>query len=300
MADKKKRLSLETRHGLKAHLFLLPFYIGFIVFFLQPILESFLMTFQDIVFNENGYDTRFVGLENLKYIFTKEPNFTEALVNSITEFIWKVPVILISSMFFAMLINKPFRGRTFVRAVFFLPVIVASGLAITIVQGDTVAGSVLTGDTVSGGAISQSTALKDILVQFGLNDKLISGITTVTDSMFSTVWQTGIQTIIFLAGLQGISPALYEASAVEGASSWDNFLFITVPQLIPMMLVNIIYSVIDYLTNPSNSVMKMVLSNSGMNRLGWASAIAWSYFLMVTVILGIILLVFFGATRKKL
>lgn len=293
----KSGLTLEQREGWKGHLFLLPFYIGLAVFFLGPVIQSMVYSFNDVILREGYYETIPVGWDNYKHIFLTDANYTVNLVESLIELAWKLPVIFVSSLFFAILINKPFRGRIFVRAVFFLPVIIASGLVITIVQGDYIAGTLLSGSSVSGGEVSQSTALNTMLSGIGLNDKIIKAITTVTDSMFTTIWQTGIQTVIFLAGLQSIPSTLYEASAVEGATAWEDFWKITLPMLLPIILVNLVYTVVDSLVNTQNVVMRQVVDNSNNSRFGLSTAMAWSYFVIIAVLLLVIMLVFTKITE---
>ena len=295
----KSRLSLTQREALKGHIFLIPFYIGLLVFFAGPLIQSIQFAFQSVNPQVGFYETTNVGGYNFDYIFNKDANFKINLIESLTQLAWKLPVVLVSSLFFAILINRKFRGRVFVRAVFFLPVIIASGLVMNIVQGDQIAGAALSGSAVAGGEVSQSTALADVLSGIGLSDSIIGTVTAITDSMFSTIWQTGIQTVIFLAGLQGIPSSLYEASAVEGASAWENFWKITLPMLLPITLVNIVYTVVDSLVNTENAVMLQVLQDTNNARYGTASAMAWSYFLIIAVILLAIMLVFTKITTAS-
>ncbi len=299
MKLKRSRLSLATRESLKGHIFLIPFYIGLLVFFVGPLLQSIRFAFQSVVPQVGYYDVTNVGWENFKYIFGKDANYNINLIESLTTLAWKLPVVFVSSLFFAILINRKFKGRTFVRAVFFLPVIIASGLVMNVIQGDYVAGTLMSGSSVAGGEVSQSTALSNMLAGIGLNEKIIGTITTITDSMFSTIWQTGVQTVIFLAGLQGIPSSLYEASAVEGATAWENFWKITLPMILPISLVNIVYTVVDSLVNTQNPVMLQVLNDTNNARYGTASAMAWAYFLIVAVLLLIIMVVFSKITAAS-
>ena len=295
----KSRLSLTQPEALKGHIFLNPFYIGLLVFFAGPLIQSIQFAFQSVNPQVGFYETTNVGGYNFDYIFNKDANFKINLIESLTQLAWKLPVVLVSSLFFAILINRKFRGRVFVRAVFFLPVIIASGLVMNIVQGDQIAGAALSGSAVAGGEVSQSTALADVLSGIGLSDSIIGTVTAITDRMFSTIWQTGIQTVIFLAGLQGIPSSLYEASAVEGATAWENFWKITLPMLLPITLVNIVYTVVDSLVNTENAVMLQVLQDTNNARYGTASAMAWSYFLIIAVILLAIMLVFTKITTAS-
>ena len=109
--------------------------------------------------------------------------------------------------------------------------------------------------------------------------------------MFTTMWQTGVQTVIFLAGLQSIPTSLYEAASVEGASSWESFWKITVPMLLPIFSVNIIYTVVDYFTSTSSLAMKQIINNTNSSRFGWASAMAWSYFTIIAILLAVLMLI---------
>ncbi len=299
MKKGKKVLNFKKREGLMAHVFLLPFYIGFLVFFVQPIYQSICFSFQSVTLNNGYYDTDFVKLENYSYIFLKDANYLTSLIDSLVQLLWQIPVIIVSSLFFAIILNQKFSGRAFVRSVFFIPVIIASGIVIDIINGDSVAGTLLAGNTVSGGEVSQSSALKDFLLNAGLHTKIVSAITTVTDKMFSTMWSTGIQTIIFLTGLQNISPALYEAAEVEGASAWENFWKITLPMLLPIIMINMVYTIVDSFTGTNNPVMKQVLNNMSMVRFGWASAMAWTYFAIIAIVLGIVMIILSKITRKS-
>lgn len=288
---KAKYMNLNRREGLKAHLFLLPFYIGLYLFFIGPITQSIVFSFNDVVTDVGSYKMTFVGLKNYNYAFFRDPEFLNNLVSSLVELLWKLPVILISSVFFATILNQKFKGRVFVRAVFFLPIIIASGMVLSIVQGDFIAGKVLAGGFVSGGEITQSNSLQDFLSASGLSDKIIKVIMTIANNMFTTMWQTGVQTIIFLAGLQSIPSSLYEAASVEGASSWESFWKITVPMLLPILSVNIIYTVVDYFTSTSSLAMKQIINNTNSSRFGWASAMAWSYFAIIAILLAVLMLI---------
>ncbi len=292
MKMRKSKLSLATRESLKGHIFLIPFYIGLLVFFAGPLIQSIQFAFQSVNPQVGYYEVTNVGDYNFNYIFNQDANFKINLIESLTTLAWKLPVIFVSSLFFAILINRKFHGRVFVRAVFFLPVIIASGLVMNVIQGDQIAGAALSGSSVAGGEISQSTALSNVLSGIGLSDGIIGTITTITDSMFSTIWQTGVQTVIFLAGLQGIPSSLYEASAVEGATAWEDFWKITLPMILPISLVNIVYTIVDFLVNTENPVMIQVLNDTNNARYGTASAMAWSYFLIIAVILVVIMLLF--------
>lgn len=299
MLKKKVHMDLERRSGWTGRFFALPFYIGFVYFYLMPLLQSIRFSFSNVTVDISRYNMSPSGFENYKYVLTGDQNFTTNLFSSLGQLLWQAPVILISSLFFAIILNSKFHGRTFVRTVFFLPVIIATGIVINIIKGDVVANSVLTGNVVAGGQIFQSVALQNLLIGTGLNAGMITFFTTISNNMFDLLWKTGIQMIIFLAGLQSIPPSLYEASAMEGATAWENFFKITIPMLSPIILVNLVYTVVDNFTDASNVVMRQVLKNTNLLRFGWASAMAWIYFLLISIVLTVVIGIFARITSDK-
>lgn len=290
---KFKRMSLTTRLSWTGFGFITPFVLGFIFFFLEPLLESFKFMFSKVEVSLEGYQTTWIGLDNLQYIFREDATFTQNLFTSVQNLLWQVPIILVFSLFFAIILNQKFVGRTFARAVFFLPVVIASGLILEIIQGDAAAGTALAGDVVaSGNNNGQSDALQELLTNSGLSSEWISGITTVANSLFDLTWKTGIQMIIFLAGLQSIPHALYEAASIEGATAWESFWKITLPMLTPIIQLNLVYSIVDSFTDVNNLVMQQVMKNQELLRYGWTSAMSWVYFLLIAVILVVVFVVF--------
>ncbi|MBR7133225.1 MAG: sugar ABC transporter permease [Clostridia bacterium] len=294
----KKQLGLTTRLSWTGFLFTLPFVIGFVLFFLRPLWQSLTFVFSKVDITLDGYITTFNGLQNINYIFREDATYTTNLIESLTNLIWQVPLIVVFALFFAIIMNQKFRGRVFARAVFFLPVIIASGIILNIIQSDAAASSMLSGEVVSGGTSSQSDALKDLLANSGMDSKVISAITMITDNLFDLTWKTGIQMILFLGGLQGISPSLYEAAEVEGATGWESFWKITLPMLMPITSLNVVYTIIDSFTDANNKVMLQVMNNAQLVRYGWSSAMSWCYFLLIAVVLSLVFIVFAKIQRS--
>ena len=293
---KPSKLSVTQRHNIKGLYFMIPFILGILFIYIEPNISSITFAFSKVTVDLDGYTSEFIGLENFKYAFTKDANYTTVLSRDLMNLLWKTPVIIILSLFLALLINKKFKGRLFVRAVFFLPVIFSNGVLLDVIQNDAVVQSAVSATSVldSGVAVSQTQGLSELLIQAGFAEEIIQFTTMVTDSFFSLVWNSGVQMLIFLSGLQSISPSLYEAASVEGASGWETFCKITVPMLSPMILLNIIYTIVDSYASTSNGVIKLVINSISDNRFGNASAMAWTYFLVIGVIIGI---VFFVSSR---
>lgn len=293
--SKTARLTIEQRTALNGHLYVLPFYIGFIFFFLTPIIKSISYVFCNVSFDVTGVLTEFTGLENLKYIFNKDLDFKGNLVTSVTALLWKTPVILILSLLLAMIANINMPGKGVIRSVFFLPVILSSGVVLDTIREDDIAGLMMRGSVVSAnGSVASSNSLANMLEQAGLSISIVNLFINISNNIFDLLFNCGIPMLIFLSGLQGISPSLYEASSVEGATAWDNFWKITLPMIMPVALINLVYIIVDNFASSSNLVMQQVLASVELLKLGEASAMVWVF----CVIIAVIFAVFFAIANK--
>ena len=299
--NKISRLSVSDRHNLNGLLFLLPFILGFLFFYLQPIIESVIFSFSDVKVSLEGYDTKFVGFGNYKFIFTEDEAFNTRVMLDFTNLLWKTPVIIVLSLFLAILINQKFRGRIFIRAVFFLPVIFSAGVVLQIIQSDLVVSSMSSGNSMldNGGATNQTMGLSQLLLQAGIQEKIVEFVSKITNNFFSLIWNSGIQMLIFLSGLQSIPGSLYEAASVEGASAWESFCKITVPMLVPTMLLNVIYTIVDSYSATSNSVMALITSSINNAKYGYATAMAWVYFIVIGIVIGAVFLIMNGSKKSS-
>lgn len=290
----RKKRSLAFWHGFTGWMFVMPFVIGFLFLFFIPFLQSFTWIFSKVEINPGRIYIENVGLANINRIWNEDPEFKTQLSSSFTNLLLQVPVVVIFSFFFAVILNQKFWGRTLARAIFFLPVIVASGVVIDILRGDSVAQNLMSG---SGGNIFGSTGLQSILINAGFNSNIVQYFTDISNSLFDYLWKIGVQMIIFLAGLQTISPSLYEVSAIEGATAWENFWMITFPMILPILFLNIIYSIIDSMTDSSNYVMMSVIETSRNGAYADAATMSWMYTLGIVAILGIVTLIYRGFVK---
>lgn len=288
---RKKKLSVERRQARTGWIFLLPWLIGLIYFFIMPFIESVIYSFNDVSINTEsiGLLQESVGLKNYNYILFKDANFTRSIVETVTELLYTVPIILVFSMFISILLNQKFIGRTFMRGVFFLPVIIASGVIINIIQADVLAVDA-TGSDAQG--IFQTGAIAEAMMQIGLPSKIIETITGVTSGIFDLTWKSGIQILLFTSGLLGIPTSYYEAAAIEGANAWESFWKITFPVLSPTSFLVVIYTIIDSFVDVANPVMKRIIERFDAMYYGIASASAVIYFLVIMVLIGLIALIF--------
>jgi len=292
----KKFLTLARKDAITGYLFILPFIIGFTVFMLIPIVQSISMVFSEVSLDlqNNRFTMTFTGLTNLHNIFLIDPDFTPHMVAELGRMAITVPAIIVFSFAVAVLLNQKFKGRLFVRSVFFLPVILASGVIVGIETNNDLLNNVADLIRESNAVRAQVTGtLAEILSAatggVGIINDFMEIVFVVINQIHIIAMASGIQIIIFLTGLQLIPTSLYEASRIEGATEWENFWKITFPMLSPMILVNVVYSVIDFLTRTDNDVMEYIRDFIARRmNYGLGSAMAWAYFLIVSLVLGLV------------
>lgn len=290
---KQKQLGLKKKQARTGLLFVSPFIIGLLVYFIMPIIQSIKFSFSNIVVTGTGFTQEFIGLQNYIRAFTIDPNFRQILVSSVLDMSYTVPLIVIFSFFAATLLNRPFRGRGLARTVFFLPVILTSGVILAIENSDMLIGMAQETLNQAGelGSDSgfQSLQLRTLLMQSGLNQSFVSYITGAIDSIYEVITASGVQILIFLAGLQSVPGSLYEAAVVEGASGWEMFWKITFPMVSPLILVNVIYSIVDSFTKPTNEMMIAIQDTAfELSYYGYSAAMSWIYFAVVLLLLGLV------------
>lgn len=288
---KKKRrgLNLNRKRAMMGYLFVLPFIIGLITFFLVPLIQSFIFSINKLEVVEGGYNLLPVGLSNYNRALRVHATYARELVKSVLYMLANVPLIIIFSFFAANLLNQKFKGRSLARAIFFLPVILTSGVMLVIDSVDLLQSSLGMTQTDGQEGAFRAVELARLLLRSRLSPTFIDHIISAVDSIYEIVSASGVQILVFLAGLQSISPSLFEASNIEGATGWENFWKITFPMVSPLILVNTVYSIIDSLTNSSNVVIGMIRDTAfASNDYGLSSAMAWLYFLAILAIVGIV------------
>lgn len=289
MIRRFKAIPYERKKQLYGFLFVLPWILGFILFFARPMLVSMIYSFQNLEMTPQGLKGTYIGLENFKYALFKDPSFIREGVNSLVNMIYSVPLILVYSLFVAVLLKNKFRGRGLMRAISFLPVIIASGVLMQILKEDVFSQGMRGG--VESVYLFSGGGLNGILTELGFGQQLIDIFNNVIARIFDLTWRSGVQVLLFLAGLHAIPDYLYEASSLEGARKWEQFWKITLPMLTPMMLLNIVYTIIDSFTDYGNSVILMIYNAAfSQVRFGYSSAMAWLYCLAIAVLLGLVFL----------
>ncbi|GIO84098.1 lactose ABC transporter permease [Paenibacillus faecis] len=262
-----------------------PWLVGFIFFFLIPLLSSLIYSFSEVTANSQGISISLKGLSNYVAAFTVNTSFNRLLTEAIVDMVVNVPLIVIFSLFLAVVLNQKFLGRSFARAIFFLPVILASGVILTLESGSLVQ-AVNAQNAGSSGLINAlgSFELERLMLQAGVSETIVNYLTGAVDRIYEIVSQSGVQILIFLAAIQTISPQLYEASKMEGATGYEAFWKITFPMVSPMILVNMIYTIIDSF---SRNELTDLIRTTGFVQFdfGLSSAMAWIYFAAISLIL---------------
>jgi len=196
------------------------------------------------------------------------------------------------SFFIALLLNQQFKGRGLIRAIFFLPVILSSGVIVGLEFNNSLMGSMKDMIKESGDGMNITASLESLLRTTGIGGKLLDPVFKIIEAVYDVALASGIQIVIFLSALQTVAPSMYEAAKIEGCTAWESFWKITFPLVSSMILVNLVYTVIDFLMKTDNQVMDWInlKANPGM-KYSLSAAMAWSYFVIVAGVLGIIALI---------
>lgn len=265
-----------------AFLFLLPWLIGLLVFFVYPFFNSIQLSFSKIS-SLYGYKLAGVGWSNFYKVLYEDIEFVPALLRSFRQTVIYVPSIVILSMILAVFLNTKIKCRGFFRSAYFLPVILGTGYVMEQLLGQSDSTQAMV--TLSRG-LEVPAAVTAVF-----DENTLSVIRLVFDNITMILWKSGVQIIIFLSSLQSISPSLYESARVDGATEWENFWKITMPMLAPVTVMNVIYTVVDSFTDLSNPVIDYMLKvNQDLRNAGVAAAMSWIYLLMVLVIIAVVLI----------
>ncbi len=272
-------------------LFASPFIIGFLFIFVRLIIEGVGYAFSNLVASENGLTPEFIGWGNFNYILRVDPNFTSTLLNTIKDMFTLIPMILLFSLFTAVLLSSKIYFKTFFRAIFFLPVMITSGVVSKLDSYNAVMSYMS-----SAASAGEETGLNSITVflqSLEFSPTLINFVSGAAENITEIVTLSGVQILLFIAAIQSISPSIYEAADVEGATSWEKFWKITLPMVLPVGLVCLFYTVIDYLVRDTTSIMQTIQQTGfSQGNFGRASAMAMVYSLCVIILMALCVAVF--------
>jgi len=265
------RLSFRKRQALTGYAFIALWLAGFTIFLLLPLMRNGLLSLTNADLATRRQSPEFVGLANYVEAFTIDIEYGPHLLDTLVNLLVDVPFILAFSLAVAMLAMQPVPGRGIFRAIFFLPVVIGS--AVVVGRMFDMLGNQL--------VLFRGEGAQQFLYIY-LGDRVPAFLAFLNRSIF-VLWRSGVQILIFIAGLKSIDPALYEVAQVDGASAWGMFWKITLPMLSPVILVNIVYTIIDSFTDYFNSVLNYIrlVTFTLQLRLGYPSALGNIYFVLI-------------------
>ncbi len=293
-----KGKSLDVKKARAGWIFVLPFLVGFVLIYLPIIFDSIKYSFHEIdVMVGGGFELTYVGLKNYSDALLVDTSYVTTLVSGLKQLVLDIPSIVIFSLFVAIILNQKIAGRAVFRAIFFIPVILTTGLIADIDSSNTMATYMESTAGIDNGTGQASTASQIISVldveklfdNMMVGTQIVTYVVSMVNNIFNIVNRCGVQMLIFLSALQSISPAIYESCSIDGASGWETFWKVTLPMVSPQILVNTIYTIIDSFTSSDNQVMSYiakVYEKADGNVL--ATAMSWMYFLIVILIIAIV------------
>ncbi|MBN3554153.1 sugar ABC transporter permease [Fictibacillus nanhaiensis] len=281
---------LGNNRNLTGLLFVSPWIIGFLVFTAFPLLYSLFLSFQEVKITTDGIKTNFVSFGNYEYAFSVDGTFVDRVLKYLEEMVISVPIIIVFSLIIALLLNQRIKFRGLFRTIFFLPVIIASGPVIK--------------ELIDQG-ITTIPSIEQYAIYQALNDNpdgFFNGILLyLIKNLIVILWYSGVQILIFLAALQKMDKQIFEAAKIDGASNWEFFWKITLPSLKPMIIVNLIYTIVTYSVFSLNPIIEHIQKNMFKvdTGYGYASALSWIYFLIIAAALAIAVGVMTVKRKKK-
>lgn len=287
---KKTKKSKKRKEGSDkiAYMFLMPWFVGFMVFTFVPFCYTAYLSLTQVNSTIQGYEITFIGLENYFTAFFKSTEFLPALLEFIGMIVPYTFVVIVVSFIIAVLLNTIEKGKSTLRMIYFLPVIIMSGPVMYQILDS--------GGTPEAVQVATTTGLIDSFILqmiFSFSPDLAIFLSDLSTELSVILWFTGIPIVLFINGLQKINPSIYEAARIDAANSWQILFKITIPIIKPIVLVAAIFTIAQigvYDGNPVYELMKTTMENTSTG-LGYAATYAWIYSLVILTIIGITCLI---------
>lgn len=294
-------MKYKTSRALYGYLYVLPFLIGLVMFFIVPLINTIIYSFCKVgVSDDGGMSLSFYGFTNYINLFTTEVSKSSTtIIRVLTEenisILTNAPIIIVFSLFLALLANLKLKGRGMVRVIFFLPIVLGLDIVMKMMTENT------GGDLIAmrgNGIFSQGIASYLLMRYTNLSISVISTITGYVDNIFELISQAGVQTLIYLAALQSISPSMYEVAKIEGATAYETFWKVTFPSISNITLFVSIYTLVDLFlgSNIAEEVYNFAFVKS---KIGTGSALSVIYMLNVLLVLLILVLLLQRMVKKN-
>lgn len=283
---KRNLKDFSSKRRMYGRMFILPWEIGFVIFFLVPLVQSLTFVFSNVRIGEYNFQTAWTGLENINYVLFKSETYMDNLISALTSFTYSIPLVVALSLIVGVILNQKFKGRIVFRSIFFLPVIIATGVVMQYIQGDNVAAAMREGGAAAGNGVDVTAILEGMHLTPQITEFLVGFV----NQIFDLFWDCGVQIVLFISGLQSIPEQLYEVCRVEGANKWEEFWYVTFPMLSGTTLLVMIFTAIEIFTDSTNPVMRQGLGLLQQTEYSWSAAMLWVYFALVGAILGLAVL----------
>ncbi len=288
MKSKRGLRDFTRKKRLYGRLFILPWEIGFVLFFMKPLLQSLALVFSDLdkvrLTEEGVFSMTWNNFQNIYRILYVDTVYVDNLVKTIGSFVYTIPLIVALSLIVGVILNQKFKGRVLFRSVFFLPVIIATGVVMSYLMGDS------TAESMRGGSAGNGIDVSNLLMSINLPPNITTKVLGFVNQIFDLFWKCGIQIVLFISGLQSIPEQLYEVCRVEGANKWEEFWYVTFPMLSGSTLLVIVFTAIETFVDESNLVMTYGFNAIRQNMWVEAPTMLWVYFAVVGAMLGLAVL----------
>ena len=285
---RKKYVGLQKRKAVSGYLFISPFIIGFLVFMIKPLIQSLYMSFCEVTVGAGQFEQAWIGWKNYYFAFRQDASFPQLLTEGALNMFVYTLAIMVFSFFVALILNQKFHGRALVRAIFFLPVILSSGVMLGVETDNAVMDSMQAAIQASTSNVSITETIQIVLRTAGVGVRAFETVFEIIDNIYDVAVASGIQIIIFLSGLQTIPSSMYEAAEIEGCTAWESLWKITFPMISSIFLVNWFYTVVDYCMRSDSAIMKKIQGVMILQlNYGLTAAMSWIYFVVVLAFVGI-------------
>lgn len=283
---RKKPSSFYRRQDMWGVIMMTPWLVGTVLFFLIPLIRVVIFSFNDITLDLGAIHQNWAGLQNYIYVLRTHATFYSEIITTFAQAVPNTILIIFFSLFAAVLLNGKYKFRGAARVLFFLPIVLATDVInvnLAAVSVESIGADAATAvEGLSGAAMVVNFLIEGV----GLPSEMISVSLSVISNVFETIKLSGVQTLIFLAGLQSISPSMYEVAKMEGATAYETFWKVTLPTVSPLILTNLVYTITDNLMR--TDLIDMIRTTAfGQAQYGYSAAMSVVFLGCTLIMIGI-------------
>ena len=285
--EKSKNRKIISGSTAEAYIFLIPFLIGIAAFLIYPLCTTVKLSFGELSGGSN-FDLKWLGFSDLFKNYTKalfvDTTFVPVLLSEVKTMLIRTPLIMAFSLILAICISRNIRCRGFFRFAFFLPFLLGTGNVLQQMLNVGVDSQVLSLESV--------TVIPPYILGY-LGDNVVEFVNLFFSNVVLVLWNSGVQILLFMSGIQAIPLSLYESASVDGATEWEKFWKITLPMLVPIILLNLVYTITESFTSTTNAMLIYIKQRafSSNSDFEFASAASLLYMLVVLVFIGVAFLI---------